>query len=67
MKDTFVGIPMVRDHVYDRSIGPDTHAEIYNKFVGNEKWDYNKLCEQAKLNFEWLEKQYGTDLIKNEN
>jgi hypothetical protein len=66
MKDAFVGNPEVKDHMFDRSIGPETHKEIYNKFIGDEKWNYNKLCEVAEYNFKWLGRQYGNELIKME-
>jgi hypothetical protein len=67
MKRSFVGLAPICDHLVDRSIGINTHKEIYKKFMNKDSWNYNKICDQAKLNFEWLEKQYGTDLIKNEN
>jgi hypothetical protein len=67
MKDAFVGNPEVKDHMFDRSIGHNTHHEIYSKFVGDEKWNYSKLCEVAKLNFDWSTEHYGTDLIKMED
>jgi len=67
MKDAFVGIPLVKDHVFDRSIGVETHREIYSKFMGNEAWDYNKLCNVAESNFKWSEEKYGTDIIKSED
>jgi len=66
MKDAFVGNPEVKDHMFDRSIGPETHKEIYNKFIGDEKWNYNKLCGVAEYNFKWLACQYGNELIKME-
>ena len=66
MKDAFVGNPEVKDQMFDRSIGPETHKEIYNKFIGDEKWNYNKLCEVAEYNFKWLGRQYGNELIKME-
>lgn len=66
MKDSFVGLPEVKDHVADRSIGPETHKEIYNKFVGNEKWDYEKICETSRLNFEWSAERYGDNIIRLE-
>lgn len=67
MKDAFVGPIEVKDHMFDRSIGPDTHQEIYNKFVTAEKWDYTRLCDIAETNFAWSCKRYGTELIKMED
>ena len=66
MKESFVGNPEVKDHVYDRSIGPNTHREIYNKFIDNERWDYAKMCEVAESNFKWSSSRYGSELIKME-
>jgi hypothetical protein len=66
MKDAYVGNPEIKDHAFDRSIGANTHREIYNKFVGNEKWDYDKLCKVAELNFKWSTERYGNELIKME-
>lgn len=67
MKNSFVGLPLVKDHVYDRSIGPETHKEIYHKFIDNEKWDYNRLCEIAEHNYKWSFAKYNTEIIKMEN
>jgi hypothetical protein len=66
MKDAFVGMPSVKDHVFDRSIGIETHKEIYNKFIYNEKWDYEKLCNIAESNYQWSVEKYGNNLIKME-
>ena len=66
MKDAFVGLPEVKDHVFDRSIGPETHMSIFEKFVGNEKWDYTKLSNISERNFNWLQEKYGDELIKME-
>jgi hypothetical protein len=67
MKDSFVGNPEIKDHVFDRSIGPETHQEIYSKFINNEKWDYTKLCEVAEANFKWSKSRYGSEMIKMED
>lgn len=66
MKSSFVGNPEVKDHVFDRSIGPETHFEIYNKFIGIETWDYEKMCTVAESNFKWSVDRYGKELIKME-
>jgi len=63
MKDSYVGIPIIKDHMFDRSIGVETHKEIFNKFSNPENWDYNRLREQAELNYDWLKNQYGNELI----
>lgn len=55
MKESFVGMPEVKDHMLDTSIGPDTHVEIYNKFMNPDIWNYEKLCKQATYNYEWLQ------------
>jgi len=67
MKDSFMGLAPIYDHLADRSIGVKTHEEIYKKFVGHNIWNYNMLIRQAESNYNWLQKTYGTDLIKNEN
>jgi hypothetical protein len=67
MKNSFVGLPPVIDHLYDRSIGPGTHQEIYKKFVHPEKWDYGTFCEQATMNFNWLKNKYPNKLIMLED
>ena len=67
MKNSFVGLPQVRDHLVDRTIGIETHKAIYEQFSSSEDWDYEKLCEQSKKNFDWANEKYGRDIIKFEN
>jgi len=55
MKESFVGLPKIKDHMPDTSIGPDTHLELYNKFMNPDSWDYEALCKQATYNYEWLQ------------
>ena len=55
MKDSFVGLPEIKDLMPDTSIGPNTHQKLYDKFMNPELWDYNNLCNQATYNYEWLQ------------
>ena len=66
MKDSFVGLPIAKDHVFDRSIDWRTHREVCDKFLNRETWDYDVLCSKAETNYKWLEEKYVTDLIKTE-
>lgn len=66
MKKAFVGVPVLKDHVWDRSIGAETHAEIADKFLSPEKWDYSKLRDVAAQNFVWVENKYNNELIRGE-
>ena len=63
MKDSFVGLPAVVDHENDRSIGPETHANIFDKFMTSESWNFQKICDQSAKNLEWLKSKYGDILI----
>ena len=62
MKDSFVGLPSVKDHVFDRSIGIQTHREVCDKFLNRETWDYDVLCSKAETNYIWLKTWYGDEL-----
>lgn len=53
MKESFVGIPDIKDMLRDYSIGPETQMEIVNKFMNPESWDYPSFCEKAKQNYTW--------------
>lgn len=53
MKESFVGIPKIKDMLRDYSIGPETQMEILNKFINPETWNYDNFCVQAKDNYEW--------------
>lgn len=66
MKASFVGIPEIKDQLFDRTIGPETHLEIYNKFIGVDSWDFSKISTIAESNFNWMKEKYGIDLIKME-
>lgn len=66
MKETFVGLAQIKDHGRDRSIGPETHSEIYNKFIGHETWNFDILCKQADLNLNWMHSTYSDNLIVGE-
>ena len=54
MKESFVGIPTIKDMLRDYSIGPETQMEIVNKFMNSESWNYNNFCQQATQNHEWF-------------
>jgi len=66
MKESFVGLPEAKDTLGDRTIGIETHFEIYEKFVGDDKWDYDRLSQQAEINYNWLKNQFGDELIRIE-
>lgn len=66
MKESFVGIVTITDQHKDRSIGPETHNSIYNKFMYPDTWDFKYIKDIAETNYRWLETVYGDDLIKNE-
>lgn len=57
MKDSFVGLPIVKDHMIDNSIGPNTQLEIYYKFINPTSWDYDAFCKQAIYNYEWMQRK----------
>jgi hypothetical protein len=57
MKDSFVGLPIVKDHMIDNSIGPSTQLEIYYKFINPTGWDYDAFCKQAIYNYEWMQRK----------
>lgn len=67
MKKSFVGLPYVKDQAYDRSVGPETHKEIFEKFINPEPWDYEKFCKVAQENYIWASARYGKEIIKMEN
>jgi hypothetical protein len=54
MKDSFVGLPKVKDHLIDNSIGAETQLQIYDRFINPTSWDYDMFCKQASLNYEWM-------------
>jgi hypothetical protein len=54
MKESFVGLPTIKDMLRDYSIGPKTQMEIVNKFMTPEPWNYSTLCQQARQNYEWF-------------
>lgn len=53
MKESFVGIPTIKDMLRDYSIGPETQMEIVNKFTNPESWNYHNFCQQATQNYQW--------------
>ena len=55
MKDSFVGLPKVKDHMLDNSIGSDTQLELYHRFINPVPWDYVEFCKQASSNYEWMQ------------
>ena len=67
MQRSFVGMPVVRDHLPNRTIGPETHNEIYLKFINNEHWDFNELSRIAISNFNWVSERYQKNIIVSEN
>ena len=68
MKESFVGVPLLEDHLPDRSMGEKTHHNVFNMFEHPEKWDYDVFTEKITLNYQWMIEQYGNqNLIKNEN
>jgi hypothetical protein len=54
MKESFVGLPTIKDMLRDYSIGPETQMEIVNKFMTPEPWNYSTFCHQARQNYEWF-------------
>jgi len=67
MKAAFVGLPLVKDHLFDRTIGIETHKELYSKFQNSDKWDYTELCNTSASNLAWSLSKYGDEPIKMEN
>jgi hypothetical protein len=67
MKESFVGSPLAKDHLPNRTIGLETHKELYNKFTGNEGWDFEQLCKTATVNFEWASARYQKKMILDED
>ncbi len=63
MKESFVGLPQIRDLWIDRSVGPATHRSIYEQFIAPEPWDYGQFCRQSAYNMEWLKEKHGAKLI----
>lgn len=55
MKDSFVGLPQVKDHMIDNSIGPATQLELYYRFINPIVWNYDEFCKQALSNYEWAQ------------
>lgn len=55
MKESFVGLPKVKDHMIDNSIGPETQLEIYHRFINPISWNYDEFCKQASSNYDWLQ------------
>lgn len=55
MKNSFVGLPEVKDHMVDNSIGPKTQLEMYDRFINPINWDYDVFCKQAIYNYQWLQ------------
>lgn len=55
MKNSFVGLPEVKDHMIDNSIGANTQVHVYDRFINPMAWDYNEFCKQSLLNYEWLQ------------
>jgi hypothetical protein len=53
MKESFVGIPEIKDMLRDYSIGPLTQEEIYNKFIHPVKWNFSEFTEIATSNYDW--------------
>jgi hypothetical protein len=53
MKESFVGLPTIKDMLRDYSIGPLTQAEIYNKFIHPVKWNFSEFTEIATSNYNW--------------
>jgi hypothetical protein len=64
MKNSFIGLAQVKDLLEDRSIAGNTHRMIYDKFINPEKWDYDKLRNQAEINYGIIKNTYKTNLIK---
>lgn len=67
MKQSFVGLPLAKDHLPNRTIGPETQREIYKKFIGTDVWDYKELCKIAEINFEWADHRYQKKIISEED
>jgi hypothetical protein len=55
MKESFVGLPAVKDLLIDNSIGANTQLEIFNRFINPTTWDYVEFCRQATINHIWLQ------------
>lgn len=64
MKTAFVGLPTVKDHMLDRSIGPDTNREIFNVFTSPSTWDFEALVNKSKENYAWASMRYGKSIVK---